>query len=184
MANAIHTPDPDPKALQDTVAARFHRKDGVAVIGYCIDVQGRTTDFEVVEPFPGDPEIDEILIATMVTWRFKPFLVEGRPMKTCTKKTWKLKFASGPTQTVEHPDSGEPRAPLPNSLSRDVCVHLGDLLAAASTKPPTAAELEPFVYACFDSLETERKQLDDAAFERTARCILATTSFEALADCK
>src|SRR5690606_12557025 len=45
MANALHTPDPDMKALQNTAAARFHKSDGVAVIGFCVDVHGQTGDF-------------------------------------------------------------------------------------------------------------------------------------------
>ncbi|HLT36948.1 MAG TPA: hypothetical protein VK034_11705, partial [Enhygromyxa sp.] len=75
MAHALHAPDPDLKALQNTAAARFHKSDGVAVIGFCIDVHGQTGDFEVLEPFPGDPMVDEILVATIATWRFTPFMV-------------------------------------------------------------------------------------------------------------
>src|SRR5690554_6228360 len=87
MANAIYAPNPEQKALQDTAAARFHKSDGTAVIGFCVDIHGNTTDLAVVQPFPGDPMVDELLLETIGRWRFTPFLVDGRPIKTCSEKT-------------------------------------------------------------------------------------------------
>lgn len=92
LQHAIYTPDPDQAALQNTKAARFDKADGKAVIGFCVDTTGVTVDVHVVSPFPGDPQIDAILVETIEGWRFKPFLVDGRPTKTCTQRTWNIKF--------------------------------------------------------------------------------------------
>lgn len=184
MAHAIYAPDPDPKELKDTAAARFHRIDGLAVIGFCIDVHGQTTDFEVLEPFPGDPKIDEILIATIAKWRFKPFVVNGRAMKTCTKKTFKLKFAGGPPQPIPSAGPADPLGPLPDSVSRDACVHIHNLAAAGSTTLPSDADLERSIHECSKRVEAERKVLGEEVFERQMRCVLAAQTLAELVECE
>lgn len=92
MGQAISTPNPDLAALQQTKAARFDKADGVAVVGFCVDTTGATSDIHTAQKFPGDPMIDQILRDTVATWRFEPFMVDGKAIKACTEKAFKLKF--------------------------------------------------------------------------------------------
>ncbi len=180
MAHAIYAPNPDQKALQDTVAARFHKSDGSVVIGFCIDVHGRVGDLEVVESFPGDPMVDEILLETVATWRFEPFTVDGRPIKTCSQKTFNLHFKAGPPRS---PVPSVPLGPLPDSLSRDICVHMNALMSAATPEAETEAELERALHLCFESIEAKREAVGDEEFERVGRCVLAATTLETMVTC-
>ena len=93
LAQGIYVPDPDPKLIMMTKAARFDKTDGTVVIGFCVTINGSTTDLAVVTPFPGDPQIDQIMMDTIAKWRFKPFIVEGKPVKACTQRTFNIRFA-------------------------------------------------------------------------------------------
>jgi hypothetical protein len=93
MANAIYAPDPDQEALANTKAARFDRKNGTSVIGFCVDTHGNTTEVHVLQAFPDDPAIDDILMDTIATWRFTPFTLDGQAIKTCTSRTFNLNFS-------------------------------------------------------------------------------------------
>ena len=170
MAHATHAPDPDVAALQQTKAARFLKSDGTVVIGFCVDTRGKTTDVEVLESFPGDPGVDAILLETVATWRFEPFLVDGRPMNTCSQKTFKLRFKGA-----------EPPAPTPTQ-PLDVCVHLNDMMVAAGMSA-TEAELDLVLHRCVEDVDAHRQAIGEAAFERMAACILGSESIEAIADC-
>ncbi|PRQ06328.1 energy transducer TonB [Enhygromyxa salina] len=92
MNIAISVPNPDPAALQQTKAARFDKADGTTVVAFCVDVTGETSDIHTAQKFPGDPMIDQILRDTVATWRFEPFTVDGKAIKACSEKTFKLKF--------------------------------------------------------------------------------------------
>src|SRR5262245_40014370 len=78
MVGALHTPDPDPQRLRETNAARFHKRDGLAKLGFCVAEDGTTTDIEVLINFPGDPAVDAIFVDTIASWRFKPIVVGGQ----------------------------------------------------------------------------------------------------------
>ncbi|HLT39745.1 MAG TPA: hypothetical protein VK034_25860 [Enhygromyxa sp.] len=89
---AIYTPDPDNKALQQTKAARFDKADGVSVVAFCVETNGATSDIQTVQKFPGDPLIDKIIRDTVAGWRFRPFIVDGAAVKVCTEKRFVLRF--------------------------------------------------------------------------------------------
>ncbi|PRQ05766.1 hypothetical protein ENSA5_00860 [Enhygromyxa salina] len=36
--------------------------------------------------------VDQILRETVATWRFEPFMVDGKPIKACSEKAFKLLF--------------------------------------------------------------------------------------------
>jgi protein TonB len=65
MGQAIYSPDPDKKKLAATKAGR---------------------------KFPGDPKVDQICRETVKKWRFKPFLVGGKPVRTCSTVEFNIKF--------------------------------------------------------------------------------------------
>jgi protein TonB len=92
MAQAIYSPNPDVEALQQTKAARFDKTDGINVTRFCVDVHGVVMEVETKQKFPDDPEVDRILREAIASWRFKPFMVDGKPIKTCTERRFKLKF--------------------------------------------------------------------------------------------
>jgi protein TonB len=45
-----------------------------------------------VKAFPGDPAVDEVIRSTIKTWRFRPFMVEGKAVKTCTSQVFRITF--------------------------------------------------------------------------------------------
>jgi protein TonB len=92
MSQAIYAPHPDAKALHQTKAARFDKTDGTNITAFCVDVHGVVIEVETKQNFPDDPQVDRILRDTIASWRFKPFMVDGKPIKTCTERTFKLKF--------------------------------------------------------------------------------------------
>jgi protein TonB len=91
-AQAIYAPAPDQNKLGATKAAMFDRRPGENETAFCVDPQGRTTDVRTTKKFPGDPKVDEICRDTIKTWRFKPFLVDGRPTKTCSVQVFNITF--------------------------------------------------------------------------------------------
>ncbi|PRQ06676.1 energy transducer TonB [Enhygromyxa salina] len=92
MARAVYSPDPDKALLQQTKAARFDKRDGKSTIAFCIDANGSVVDVKTKVKFPGDPQVDDILRRTLKTWRFKPLEVGSKKLKTCTERTFSLKF--------------------------------------------------------------------------------------------
>lgn len=92
MARAVYSPDPDQKLLQLTKAARFDKRDGKSTVSFCIDGGGRVVDVKTKSKFPGDPEVDKILRHTIQTWRFKPLMVGKKAVKTCSERTFSLRF--------------------------------------------------------------------------------------------
>lgn len=91
MGHAIYTPDPSAIELYQSKAAQL-KKDGASVIAFCVTTEGEVSDVRVIQKFPHDPEIDAILADTIERWRFKPFIIDGRPAKVCTTRTFNLKF--------------------------------------------------------------------------------------------
>ncbi|HEY0136930.1 MAG TPA: energy transducer TonB [Nannocystis sp.] len=91
-AQAIYAPPPDQGKLGATKAATFDRRPGENETAFCVDPTGRTTDVRTVKKFPNDPRVDEICRDTIKTWRFKPFLVDGKPTRTCSVQVFNISF--------------------------------------------------------------------------------------------
>ncbi len=92
FAQALFAPHPDQNKLGATRAAMFDRRAGVNETAFCVDARGVTTDVRTVKQFPGDPKVDEICRDTIKTWRFKPFMVDGRPTRTCSVQVFNFSF--------------------------------------------------------------------------------------------
>jgi hypothetical protein len=88
--HTAETPYPSELKLRNTDAARV-REDGQLVIGFCIDKKGNTTAV-VVEGFPGDPAIDEIVLGSVEEWGFYPFRVDGKPVVVCGEHKFIIDF--------------------------------------------------------------------------------------------
>ncbi len=91
-SQAIYTPDPSRDRLAATRAGMFDKRPGENETGFCVDAAGRTTEVKTLRPFPGDPGVDEVIRATIKIWRFKPFMIEGKAMKTCTSQVFRISF--------------------------------------------------------------------------------------------
>jgi periplasmic protein TonB len=91
-AQAIYAPHPDQGKLRATRAATFDRRPGENETAFCVDPEGRTVDVRTVKKFPGDPKVDEICRDTIKTWRFKPFLVDGKATRTCSIQVFNITF--------------------------------------------------------------------------------------------
>jgi periplasmic protein TonB len=91
-AQAVYTPNPDKDRLAATRAGMFDKRPGENETSFCVDATGRTTEIRTVKAFPGDPAVDEVIRSTIKTWRFRPFMVEGKAIKTCTSQTFRISF--------------------------------------------------------------------------------------------
>lgn len=91
-AQGIYTPNPDQDRLAATRAGMFDKRPGENETSFCVDAEGRTTEIRTVRRFPNDPAVDEIIRATIKTWRFRPFMVEGKAIKTCTAQVFRISF--------------------------------------------------------------------------------------------
>lgn len=91
-AQAVYTPNPDQDRLAATRAGMFDKRPGENETAFCVDAGGRTTEVRTVKAFPGDPAVDEIIRSTVKTWRFRPFMVEGKAIKTCTSQVFRITF--------------------------------------------------------------------------------------------
>jgi len=92
VANAIYRPEPDKSALAGTKAAMFDKRPGTNETSFCVDTDGKTVDVKTKKKFPNDPKVDEICRDTVKKWRFRPFVVGGKPVKTCSVAEFNLKF--------------------------------------------------------------------------------------------
>jgi protein TonB len=92
MAQARYAPEPSAKELAMTKAARFDKRNGKNVTSFCIDTRGKVVDVKTKTRFPGDPQVDAIIRKTVSKWLFKPFEVGNKKVKTCTERTFVIKF--------------------------------------------------------------------------------------------
>ena len=70
----------------------FDKRPGTNETSFCVDVDGKTVDVKTKRKFPNDPKVDEICRDFIKKWRFKPFIVGGKPVKTCSVAEFNLKF--------------------------------------------------------------------------------------------
>ena len=92
IARALATPNPDANRLQKTQAARGGRDPGTNKTAFCVDIRGRATAVRTKTKFPGDPEVDEICRDAVKKWRFRPFILDGRPIKVCSVAVFEIAF--------------------------------------------------------------------------------------------
>jgi TonB family protein len=83
----VDVPQLDSEALANSNAAA-EGKSGSVKLGYCVGVDGKTHDVEVLEPF--DPEIDALATNTVQGWTFQPATRDGEPYEFCTDVTFDL----------------------------------------------------------------------------------------------
>jgi TonB family protein len=191
MARAVDTPDPDPKRLRETEAARA-KQAGSSKIGFCVAEDGRTRDIEVLVAY-GDPGVDAIFIETIERWRFEPLVVHGQPIVVCTSQVFRVEFEGGdpPDEPVEQPVA--PSEPTPTvappapvtELEEQLCRHITALVLAESN---SAAELsgdrvDELIASCSLALAQDRRKLGEAEFGRRAGCVRKASSVEGLSRC-
>ena len=73
-------------------AATFDKRPGSVKVAFCVDASGKSTDVRVSKKFPNDPAVDQICADTVKKWRFKPFIVDGKPKKTCSEAIFEISF--------------------------------------------------------------------------------------------
>ena len=90
MANGVYMPDPEPTKIQ--AALPPGHTDPLRIrVDFCISTTGKVTDVKAV----GDesaPKVGAVLVDTIRKWRFKPFIVNGEPIKACTQRTFTISF--------------------------------------------------------------------------------------------
>lgn len=91
-SQAVYTPNPEQARLAATRAGMFNKMPGENETGFCVDADGRTTEVRTIKAFPGDPAVDEVIRSTVKTWRFKPFLLQGKAVRTCTSQVFRISF--------------------------------------------------------------------------------------------
>jgi TonB family protein len=90
-ARAIFTPDPDRQSLAKTPTGMGSRRAGSVTVSFCTGASGRTNTVTIADSF-GDRHVDAVARKAVQRWRFRPMLVDGRPMKTCSKVTFRIEF--------------------------------------------------------------------------------------------
>ena len=90
--NAIYSPDPDPRKLAG--ASLGDNRPGKAKVSFCVSTGGKVVDVKSSKKFRSGaaPKVDQILRDTVKKWRFKPFIVAGKPHKTCSVVEFNLRF--------------------------------------------------------------------------------------------
>lgn len=91
-SRGIYMPDPNEKKLQATKAAKFDRRSGKVHVKFCVGASGKTKSVKVTKKYPHDPAINKICSDTVAKWRFKPKLVGGKPIETCTTVIFDIRF--------------------------------------------------------------------------------------------
>lgn len=89
-ANGMYTPDPSAASLAGTDAARA-RKPIAGTVAFCVGSEGKTTSVRIARS-TSSREVDQVLVDTIRSWRFKPFLVDGKPATTCSQVVFKIAF--------------------------------------------------------------------------------------------
>jgi hypothetical protein len=190
MVGALHTPDPDPQRLRQTDAARIHKKNGLAKIGFCVAEDGTTTNIEVLVNFPGDPTVDAIFVDTIASWQFKPIVVGGQAIEVCTSHIYRLEFeGDAPPPSEPEELAPEPTVEPPAPVSKDdeaLCEHITSVVLAESGN---AAELndeqvEELVASCSVALAQDRRKLGETEFRKRAACVRKAKSVEGFSACQ
>jgi hypothetical protein len=199
MVGALHTPDPDPERLRQTDAARIHKQDGLAKIGFCVAEDGTTTDIEVLINFPGDPTVDAIFVETIASWRFKPLVVGGQAIKVCTSHVYRLQFegnASPSSSADEHANAGEPEDPAPDTNipppaqvtaeDEKLCRHITAVVLSESGNAAglNDEEVEELIASCSVAVAQDRRKLGETEFRKRAACVRKAKSVEGFSACQ
>jgi TonB family protein len=58
----------------------------IATAKLCVDTEGRVSDYVQMKS-SGDPAFDDKLETTIRAWRFKPFVIAGKPTAVCSAHT-------------------------------------------------------------------------------------------------
>ena len=64
------------------------------MVRFCVAKSGAVEAVETLISFPGSPQIDAIVRATVSAWRFEPFAVEGTVVSVCSDALFVLSFES------------------------------------------------------------------------------------------
>jgi periplasmic protein TonB len=91
-AHAIFSPDPPQRDLAATPTGRTSKKSGKSTVHFCIDERGKVGDVRTKRGFAGDAKVDAVCRQTVARWRFRPFVVGGRPHRTCSEVTFEIRF--------------------------------------------------------------------------------------------
>ena len=91
-ANAIYSPNPDARKLAG--ASLGDNRPGTAKVSFCVSTGGKVVDVKSKQKFRGGaaPKVDQIVRDTVKKWRFKPFVVGGKPQKTCSVAEFNIRF--------------------------------------------------------------------------------------------
>ena len=94
MAQSVFSPDPDQKRLSATKSGTFDKRPGDNKTSFCVNTLGKTVKVKTSKKFRegDDPKVDEICRQTVEKWRFKPFIVGGKPVEMCSTVTFKISF--------------------------------------------------------------------------------------------
>ena len=71
--------------------AKMFRREGKVILNATVMEDGKVRDLEVVQ---GEPVLAQSAVAAVKQWRYQPFLLDGKPVKTETSITIDFKFPS------------------------------------------------------------------------------------------
>jgi periplasmic protein TonB len=59
-----------------------------ALVKVCAAGDGQVRDVKIVRP--ADPTLDPLIVATLRTWRYRPYTINGRPVPFCTNVRYEI----------------------------------------------------------------------------------------------
>ena len=85
----------DAEALSGSRTARLGAQPRLrAGVRFCVERNGRITDIRTIYKARGDPGIDRVIRTIVSKWRYRPAIVNGRPVRTCWHRyRFRLLFA-------------------------------------------------------------------------------------------
>jgi protein TonB len=59
-----------------------------ALVRICVDQRGRVISVQLLKK--ADPAVDPLIVATLSTWRYRPYTVNGRPVPFCSNVRYEM----------------------------------------------------------------------------------------------
>lgn len=92
MANKVYQPPAPTQELLQTPSGRIRKQTGSVIVSFCISDTGKVIEARKTRGFPGDPQVDRIMLQWLKGFRFRPFRVGGKAQKICTEYKMNVRF--------------------------------------------------------------------------------------------
>src|SRR5690242_4641085 len=102
-------------------SARVRHIEGTVVLGVVIAQDGSLLHAETVS---GDPALVRAALEAVMKWRYRPTLVEGKPVEVATTITLDFKLDGPPSSPSAHPSASAPASVLDSEAASPAIIRL------------------------------------------------------------